>query len=1615
MLQEQLVEAGTKAAESAGTALATQAGKSLVEHALEGTQIHQTALKIIYYFNNQTIQGETAKQFKSLCGVITGEFQKSKNDLPVSCGNCFESLKYQEVGTNILKFDKVVNVIDLHRAESNLPARDGREHSNLARSLISFIAALDEIKSTSMNITKIIFGYVARVAATLNTNNLNLSEQKKVGLYLKKILILLQNDDNYFIAFSDSDQNMDAASSMERKISDWLLLIEESLEFEKIPTAINHFSKNQNNLVDKLWLILLTLTEGGNKKELTSVPSTVMNGQLSENTTTIVAFHPENPFRDLLCTVANYLHTKKMIKGQIFTPISRAQVKQYFKLSLEDRNCLFGSTSTVLHLLQKKSSDRTFMKLDDLESYPDSIIRLQKLAGWLTLHMWFASFMNGVRNLVSIGGQKKLAQEDASRIAQIIMHEVHKLFTSCKKDLNETAEKLRMSRSRNDHNLAEHNVLNHIQQAIEFIDLILENQVPVLANIEEHFSTLKQRIKNNVIDVEESVRLFINLCNDKAKLPTCDPLEIMENLSKHSAKPKAIMANPMSGTEPQNAATTSQTSSSSSVSSLQMTTSPMLRDFQDELTSFAVKAGYKFHLPNISATIRSETILEGKTYDVPSKTKTHEKRAEFFYGCLEILSNTLSESEKLIALQDIIASLTELERDQYDACFGDQNKEAKILKELIEKFGQTSYERLTALKTTNDNSSATTINIVSVAGAQQQSAVPQITVAPTTKNVGETKSILLAIKQNQEKDSAKYCLLEMAQFIDEAMHMLPDMAGKRGLFLLGPTGAGKSVIANHLLGMPLIRWNRDQMGDNEIIDGKKYPRKNGEIYLAPSISTQQRVLLPEISSGRSHTKVIQKYYTLDGKICVLDAPGLYDTNKNRRLAHELAFRELLKQDKSEITIAVVIDASTVFATRGETYINLAHSLGELFVASGLNPTTAEKKNVLFLFNRMPEFKSLLDVLIETTSIRQDLEQDLENESLALSIEERKATSDAIELCKAIERSTDQCQVVTLVDDQVKPNMPTIEENRLEIHRKYEQMSFLRSTQFKFDSIGNKVKGQLGKELQSYLRWMREEKLQRHVHTLSCDTLACLKKYEMLLADPAQWRKTIETDLEDLETKNNTNIPQLHNVEIKLEIDRKTLQQVNTPNEIVIHTLQALPKTWFDAATPGFQYGLSIFSGLMGAVLSVPMPVFGIVLLATSAGYMRLGYSNARTYEQDYSVDIPISRTAVVNIAPVGGVTDSYKFDKLVYGNNKTSFTVTFYYNADKPNEGLAIYVKKEHHPKFATTIATLRNAIQENQILESQLSRSIESAKKLIDTLQVLKSNSLTVEEFKNFITTAQDKEKQGQTLQSFQEFLYQHKHELAAVAYILNYMQLDVYDQAYMIEYADLVKRLPNIRKDVTLELKPYVASVIKPQSSIIPDVKGLKFIGCPPDGHCFYHAISQSTKIEYLSLREQVAAYMADKLAKEAGYRAIIDLQEQDCKKIAEETNPGTPYQVRTAEQYIAAVKVNAWAGDAERGAMQAILKRPIVVIYSDNTLGVPTSDLNDYFNAEPIFVHYQTEVRHFNALIPNDGVAPREIMQNFIKPFVSPLISGTMFNTGVRTGAAAPALAPRPSMSE
>lgn len=120
-------------------------------------------------------------------------------------------------------------------------------------------------------------------------------------------------------------------------------------------------------------------------------------------------------------------------------------------------------------------------------------------------------------------------------------------------------------------------------------------------------------------------------------------------------------------------------------------------------------------------------------------------------------------------------------------------------------------------------------------------------------------------------------LLDMEKKLSDGMHAVRKLAGKKVVVLVGPTGAGKSTLANALL-----------LGSDKVVDDDD----SGHYKSTQQLFYDNRHMF-NISDKSTSCTHIPGYYPLSEDTMLVDCPGFGDSNQYLELPNQTMIHEIV--------------------------------------------------------------------------------------------------------------------------------------------------------------------------------------------------------------------------------------------------------------------------------------------------------------------------------------------------------------------------------------------------------------------------------------------------------------------------------------------------------------------------------------------------------------------------------------------------------------------------------------------------------------------------------------------------------------------------------------------------
>ena len=426
--------------------------------------------------------------------------------LPLRVVDCWQGFRFDELRGNVYLFKSVADLKLLKDSYLSGTPIDGHVCRDfpLTGAVLSTLAAIKSIQVDSkQTIAKVALGYIGSVALQLPDIDCAV-QQYDVVTHMKRVTTILIHDEKFRLSFDKPALN--ALRQLTAHFQNFLSTPHPMRDAEFIPRAVHQFAKHQVELVSQLFKVLLSLSEGGNKAALTADYLKISKGILEDGGKP-KSFHEKNPFQDLLKYVATFIpdlhqqYSRELDLIGLELP-SPEDVETYLALSLECGVRLRGhrgahGNDSVLYLLEQKkvenSTEVVWLEPTDKKSIQLSAAILIKLANWLRFHIYIADKIVNLKFLLSIDGQRWLAQGEEASFIQRFITKYHELLLQFKKEIDEINHYLNQRVRTN--MSAEHGVLKSTGILIgNILTQLLVSGVQPLLNIEDRFMTLARKV-----------------------------------------------------------------------------------------------------------------------------------------------------------------------------------------------------------------------------------------------------------------------------------------------------------------------------------------------------------------------------------------------------------------------------------------------------------------------------------------------------------------------------------------------------------------------------------------------------------------------------------------------------------------------------------------------------------------------------------------------------------------------------------------------------------------------------------------------------------------------------------------------------------------------------------------------------------------------------------------------------------------------------------------------------------------------------------------------------------------------------------------------------------------
>ncbi|WP_425360854.1 hypothetical protein [Candidatus Tisiphia endosymbiont of Ceraclea dissimilis] len=284
--------------------------------------------------------------------------------------------------------------------------------------------------------------------------------------------------------------------------------------------------------------------------------------------------------------------------------------------------------------------------------------------------------------------------------------------------------------------------------------------------------------------------------------------------------------------------------------------------------------------------------------------------------------------------------------------------------------------------------------------AAELKAIEEAKVKEYIPNIPAVKLFEVAGEDNQFDNDDQAIIKEVLDLIQEGNDRLQEH-GKKGILLLGNTGAGKSTLAHLLSGIEL-QAIRDNATNKLVIDAM-YPLEN--------IAIGHKMT--------SETKIPNKCLAKD--LIIWDCPGFNDTDPVQEIANSFYIKRLF-ETTDQLKFVLVVDESNLSSNRGsiflETLYNFIKSFKDIESVEGISlvvthvekgtniqhiinsiyPILRDNQILKYIQGATEKCKALIDKLKDGNSIhlfhRPDKEGGLTVPDLLAEIDKSSTYSDA---------------------------------------------------------------------------------------------------------------------------------------------------------------------------------------------------------------------------------------------------------------------------------------------------------------------------------------------------------------------------------------------------------------------------------------------------------------------------------------------------------------------------------------------------------------------------------------------------------------------------------------------
>jgi len=471
---------------------------------------------------------------------------------------CWDIFTHTVLNKSTYEFSNPFKLTTLDKTYKERSTVRGKTHWDypFTSAILAYAAEAPCMRDDSQQtLARLAFGYITSVALTIST--IKLDNRRYEGIkHLNQVMSALITNDACRQLFNK--ENTAALVKMNVRITQFFAPRHAEQETSIIPDAIENFVSISRELASQLFDTLLIATEGANKKGLSRDYYRITRDEITDELPPKV-FNPNNPFRTLIKTSAaslNTLHNEpdgSNAISRLEKPDEKA-VKKFIAFNLTRAISYHGSWFEkqehglqyfFMRAVDPKTQKSHWLTEQDPLTNPSQ--HLTQLAHWLKYTLVLSSAMKSLCLLLSMDGQKWIAQGRDASVIQALIKQASSDLAKFKDDMRALGEFLRNRIGIKHEN--EHGIILRVQTLMETIDTLNKKALTPLLNIKDTYLVTAEYIEDIRHEFFARIVTLMNGSNLGFSLPE-EPSEVSisnESYRAISAPQLAIRKRPNPG------------------------------------------------------------------------------------------------------------------------------------------------------------------------------------------------------------------------------------------------------------------------------------------------------------------------------------------------------------------------------------------------------------------------------------------------------------------------------------------------------------------------------------------------------------------------------------------------------------------------------------------------------------------------------------------------------------------------------------------------------------------------------------------------------------------------------------------------------------------------------------------------------------------------------------------------------------------------------------------------------------------------------------------------------------------------------------------------------------